>query len=436
MPAVRARTHDARSALGLAALAFGIRLAWGLAAGVTPGGAVFDDAAWYHLTATALAAGGGYVNPFTALPTAAWPPGYPFVLALGYRVAGASPTTAVVMNAAFGALTCLLVWRLGLRLGGPRVGLVAAALLACFPSQILFAALVLTETLFTCLVCGLVLAAVALVTGARPAPTMHWMLWGLAVGATALVRAESVVLVLVPTAALSLCGDPRTAARACGAVLAGVVIALAPWTLRNARVFGTFVPTSTGFGRTLWIGHNPAATGGMNVAIQDAMQTALDAAGAHATTPAGELAVDRLLGAQAVTFALAHPAREAVLAPLRVFHLFRGDHVWQAWYEPGTPRLMPSPSARRLLAVVGNLYFAVVGVLAAVGWCVRRTEPRVAWRVVDAFVVVWIALFAAIYGDPRFHHVLIPFAGVLAAVALERAARGRPADDSDATRAA
>ncbi|MCC6763060.1 MAG: sulfatase [Deltaproteobacteria bacterium] len=422
MPALCARTVDARPALAIALLAFGIRLAWGLAAGVTPG-AAFDDAFWYHATATTLANGGGYTSPLTGQPTAAWPPGYPLVLALGYRLAGPAPATAIVLNAFFGGLTCLFVAGLGGRLGGSRVGLVAAALLAAYPGHVFFAALVLSETLFTCLVCGLLLAAVAWLAGAGGTRPLRWVAWGLGVGATTLVRAESVVLVLVPAASLAAAGERRAAARVFAAALAGTLLALAPWTARNARVFGAFVPTSTGFGRTLWIGHNPDATGGMTQTIQDAMARAIETAGVSPATPAGELAVDRLLRTQAIAFALAHPGRELALTPRRAAHLFRGDHVWQAWYGPGTPRIAPSAEARRLLGVGSNVAYAALGVLAVAGWFLRARETRSAWRPVTAFVVVWIALFTAIYGDPRFHHVLIPIACLLAANGLLAAVR-------------
>ncbi|MCC6847885.1 MAG: sulfatase-like hydrolase/transferase [Deltaproteobacteria bacterium] len=414
---MRARTVDARAALALALLAFGIRLAWGLAAGVTPG-AAFDDAFWYHATATTLASGGGYTNPLTGQPSAAWPPGYPLLLAFGYRLAGAAPATAIAMNALFGALACLFVARLGRRLGGARTGLVAAALLACYPGHVFFAALVLSETLFTCLVCGLLLAAVAWLADARGARPLRWLAWGLGVGAAALVRAEGVVLVLVPAASLALAGERRTAVRVLAATLLGALLALAPWTLRNARVFGAFVPTSTGFGRTFWIGHNPDATGGMTQTIQDAMARAIERSGVAPTTPSGELAVDRVLRGQAIAFALAHPGRELALTPRRAWHLFRGDHVWQAWYGPGTPRGASSAAARRLLARGGNAAYAALGALAVAGWFLRPRERRPAWRPVTAFVVVWIALFSAIYGDPRFHHVLIPIACLLAAHGL------------------
>jgi 4-amino-4-deoxy-L-arabinose transferase-like glycosyltransferase len=409
----------------LVAVAFAVRLGWGLAAGVTPG--ELDDAAWYHATATALARGSGYVSPFTFHPTAAWPPGYPLLLSLAYRAAGAVPATAVVVNAAFGALTCVLVWRLGLRLAGSTAAAVATALLAAFPSSILFSALVLSETVFTGLVLGLMLVAVRLVDD-REEHALAWLGWGVGAGAAALVRAEAVLLALVPAAALVTLGRGRVAPRIAVAALLGLAITLAPWTIRNARVFGAFVPTSTGFGRTLWIGHNPDAEGGMSRIIQLRMTEAIAAANLP-PTPEGEIATDRLLRRQAFDFMRSHPLRELALTPARMYHLFRGDHVWQEWYGPGTPRVLPSPAARRTLGVAGNVYYLLVGCLALAGLRLRGGSAAAGWRVVDVWMLTWIAIFTAIYGDPRFHQVLLPPACILAAVTIARLTGGRDPHD-------
>lgn len=399
-----------------------LRLAWGLAAGVTPGGNGIDDALWYHNGAQLILRGGSYVSPFTLQPTAMWPPGYPAVLALGYRLFGAAPATAVALNAVFGAVTCWLVWRLGLRLVGAKGALVATALLAAFPSHVFFAALTLSETFFTCLVSGLLLAAVAL--GERPAPYAlgGWLLWGAAAGATGLVRSEAVLLTAVPALALASRGAWRSSARVLGAIVFGALLALAPWMVRNARLFGVIVPTSTSFGRTLWIGHNPIARGGMTVAIQGAMQALLVRQGPFPWSPAGELAMDRALRDDALAFAVANPLRELALVPARIYHLFRGDHVWQAWYEPGTPRIAPSEGARRLLGRAADVYYGVVGVLAIAGWLLPPRAPADGWRIVKTLAVTWVAIFAAIYGDPRFHQVLLPIGCLLASVAVIRMA--------------
>jgi 4-amino-4-deoxy-L-arabinose transferase-like glycosyltransferase len=415
--------RERQIALGFVVIAFVLRLAWGISAGVTPGANGPDDAAWYHRTATLLANGRGYVSMFTGAPTAAWPPAYPVFLSVLYRLTGPTTTTAVVANAVFGALTCWLVWRFGVRLGTPRVGAVATALLAAFPGQIFFSALVLSETLFTCLACALWLVATALVD--RRAPWRAWLPWGVALGAATLVRAEAIAFAVVPALVLALesIRDVRRAGKALAAVILGAAIALTPWTIRNALVFGAFVPTSTSFGRTFWIGHNPDANGGMTVEHHQTMQRRMIEAGLGPTDPARELAGNRLLLRDALAWAAAHPGREVGLVAARIYHLFRGDHVWQSWYGPGTPRPFPSAAARTWLGRLGDAYYLVVGLAAVAGWLRLRRGHSSGWRVLELSAFVWIGMYALIYGDPRFHHVLIPIACLLAASALVPAER-------------
>jgi 4-amino-4-deoxy-L-arabinose transferase-like glycosyltransferase len=411
-----------------------VRLGWGVAAGVVPGGVVFDDAAWYHWTAIGLTRGYGYVNPFGGRPTASWPPGYPAVLAVFYRGLGARPESAVVLNALAGAVTCWLVWRLGVALATPRTGVVAAGLLAFFPSSVFFSALVLSETVFACLFAALLLGAVRILT--RPVVTWPWLVWGFAAGLAALVRAEAIALPIVPAAAML--GEPGAryaAGRVLAASILGAAIALTPWTLRNARVFDSFVPTTTSLGRTLWIGHNERADGAMSDAIQRAMEARMAEAGVAMNGPTGEIATNRLLRRDALRFAIANPLRELALVPARAYHLFRGDHVWQSWYSPGTPRLLASEQARRRLGRLGDLYYAAIGGLAVAGWWLRPRATARGWRVLGLLMVAWVAIFLLIYGDPRFHSALVPPACLLAAVALTRLGGARRDDDLGAAAA-
>jgi hypothetical protein len=152
-------------------------------------------------------------------------------------------------------------------------------------------------------------------------------------------------------------------------------------------------------------------------------------------SPGGEVATNRVLLRDALDFAVAHPLRELALVPARLYHLFRGDHVWQSWYQPGTPRVLPTEAARRTLGRVGDAYCAAVGVLALVGWRRRPRAGAAAWRVVGLLMLAWIAVFALVYGDPRFHQALVPPACVLAAVALTGPREGRDPERMDAASA-
>ena len=158
----------------------------------------------------------------------------------------------------------------------------------------------------------------------------------------------------------------------------------------------------------------------MTAEDQRGITAAMAAAGVSMKGPAGELAANRVLVAEAVAFARAHPLRELLLIPKRCFHLFRGDHVWQVWYGPGKPAFMPSETDRRLLRRFGNAYYFVVGALALVGWLVRGWPADDGWRLFDVLVLLCIVTFSLTLGDPRYHQVLIPPACVMAAVAILR----------------
>src|SRR5919198_4591595 len=76
---------DVRLAAALCAGAFVLRLAFVLE--VRRRSFVFNDTLFYHSTAQSLAEGRGFRA--IGAPTAQWPPAFPFLLSLVYRVTGA-----------------------------------------------------------------------------------------------------------------------------------------------------------------------------------------------------------------------------------------------------------------------------------------------------------------------------------------------------------
>ena len=86
-------------------LAFGLRLAWALYSKADPTDGRFDDSLLYHFLAIGIRDNFQYVNPFTGVPTATWPPGYPTFLAGVYSLFGTSVEAANVAQAVLGALT-------------------------------------------------------------------------------------------------------------------------------------------------------------------------------------------------------------------------------------------------------------------------------------------------------------------------------------------
>lgn len=146
-------------------------------------------------------------------------------------------------------LTIYLLYLLGTRIGGPRVGLIAAAFLAFSVPNIYTGLLALSENPFSLAVIALAVLVIRL--GDSPG----WKLFSacLVVFVGALYLRQS-VLVMLPPAAIYLWsrGYPRRLLiqQTLTASLV-IVAALVPWWIRNYAVFHAFVPFQSFDGATL-----------------------------------------------------------------------------------------------------------------------------------------------------------------------------------------
>src|SRR5690606_6786745 len=99
------------------------------------------------------AAGRGFLNPFffregVIVPGADHPPGFVLVLSLLDAIGISSAQGQRVIMAFVGAVSIAVIAQLGRRLGGPRVGLIAAGLAAIYPNIWINDGMLLTETVF------------------------------------------------------------------------------------------------------------------------------------------------------------------------------------------------------------------------------------------------------------------------------------------------
>jgi 4-amino-4-deoxy-L-arabinose transferase-like glycosyltransferase len=221
----------------IALFGFALRLAYVLIVlHKTPLG---GDGLEFHILANQLAGGDGYVQPLVVSPghvaTADKPPLYPMLLALpsltGWKTVVAHQVVACLM----GAVLVVAVGLLGRRVGGERVGLVAAALTAVYPLLITLDGSLRSESLYAPLIAFTLLAAYRLVD--RPGFGRAAVLGGL-VGLATLTRSEALLLggVLLVLVALRL---PRPAGLKYAATISVVaVLVLVPWVVRNWAEFG------------------------------------------------------------------------------------------------------------------------------------------------------------------------------------------------------
>jgi 4-amino-4-deoxy-L-arabinose transferase-like glycosyltransferase len=198
-----------------------------------PGGLIVDEQ-YYHRVANFVAHGLGYISPdaFDAgshQPSAEKPPLYPLVLALESKLGFSSFHSHRLLGALLGMATIVLLALLARRLGGDRLALITAVLVALDPVLWKWDSQVLSEPLYAPLVALILLAAYRL----RDEPsTRNGALLGLATGAAALARPEA--LFFVPLLLLLFVRrQPRAVLAMC--VVAALVVA--PWVIRNWSAF-------------------------------------------------------------------------------------------------------------------------------------------------------------------------------------------------------
>jgi 4-amino-4-deoxy-L-arabinose transferase-like glycosyltransferase len=193
----------------------------------------------YRLLAQSLRDGHGYSSVAangTRVATATFPPGYPTYLAIASFVAGQSVLALRLATAALGAASVALIGLLGKRVANDTVGLVAAAIAAVYLPLITTDGSFMAEPLY--LVGVLVVTHLALNVQRRPTAGAAALL-GAAIGLTALVRTEA--LMLIPCIALPALLFARVAPRVLIGTAALVVVVpvvfLVPWHIRNESKF-------------------------------------------------------------------------------------------------------------------------------------------------------------------------------------------------------
>jgi 4-amino-4-deoxy-L-arabinose transferase-like glycosyltransferase len=240
-----------RAAASLFVLALAVRLA---AIGVAGFGTLrFGDARAYLFAATELAQTGHYPDATERFYFRA--PGYPFFLVaatLGnpHRIA-----LAKTANAALGGLAVLLLAGLSAAIFRRRgLALATGVVAALHPGFVFLSTDVQSEPLFMVLL--LFAGWCLLISTDRPSSNLA-LLAGAAAGLSALTRPSA--LILAPLL-ISPLADRRLPVRArahlAASALLGLLLALAPWTLRNLSRYHELVPVNDAGGSAFYQGNS------------------------------------------------------------------------------------------------------------------------------------------------------------------------------------
>ncbi|HUS81697.1 MAG TPA: glycosyltransferase family 39 protein [Dehalococcoidia bacterium] len=417
-------------------LALALRLAWIAYAHPNPDDGRFDDTLFYDHAAQALAAGEGFPGFFDA-QTAGWPPGYPLLLAGIYKTFGHDFLAPRLLNVFAGVATCLLVYLIGARVFDRRTGLIAAFLLAVFPSHVYRTTLLMTEVLTGAIVA--LLAYLLLTWVLKKGGPSRWQAVALGVlfGAFALTRGEALAFVPVALIAWKLV-EPSWRRFAGGAALmvAASVLVIAPWTVRNAIAMDAFIPIASGLGHTFLAGHqdDPYDTYSVFPEAKITVQYS------YLPYPEREMKVEREALRQGLDFAKSHPGYEVQLVFEKLYNMYRSDDDAMPWIgggwidaskapwlegswvrsldAVGAPVVTIPPDAERNWKHLANGYYFGVLLLAAAGvfaWFSIRDRAKL---LLVLIVAAWTALHLAFIPGSRYHAPLLPLFALWAAVGI------------------
>ena len=207
-----------------------------------------DGTSWDRI-AQSLLAGQGFVE--YGKPTAVRPPAYPLFLASVYGIFGHSLRAARIIQAILGACTCVLIFWTGLKFLDEKTAFFGSLLSCFYPSLVIYPAIIGSEVLYTFLLALLIWV----LTDALTKASLQRFLWaGILLGAANLCRST---LILFPFFLLALLFPLRANRKSILYLALATAVSfavIAPWTLRNYRIFGGFMPVNVSSGQLFWVG--------------------------------------------------------------------------------------------------------------------------------------------------------------------------------------
>jgi hypothetical protein len=408
------------------------------------------DGVYYHAIAVRVAQGLGstWLWPDGKVTYAAhYPVGYPALLSLGYRLAGASPDAGAWVNALLGTAAAVAIHRLALSCMGPRRALGAGLAVALHPGLLMYTPALMTE--------GVTAALLAIAAWTASLRSRRGLIaLGLVMGVATLVRPQS--LVLAPCLGIVALGGSRWE-RLRGAAIATCLALLvcAPWTIRNCVRMHRCALVSVNGGWNLLIGAAEEANGAWApIKVPKSCETVWDEAEKDACF---EREARRLIASSPARWVGLVPARLAATfdyagAPGFYLHASNpegfGDRAKVALGAAETiferltylgalvfAGLAPGPrrKARLLVAVVAavllfqlHAYLGVLGLAIALGLLGRSLIDGPVLPTATFFVLLaTAAVHAAFFGAGRYAMVAFPLVTALAFAALTPGEEGR-----------
>ena len=360
----------------------------------------------YDAIARSIAGGEGYT--LDGKPTAYRLPGYPFLLAGTYALFGDSKTPIRVLQTLFDLVSCLLLFAIGKKLFSEKVGLVAAAVLAFFPIQILYVSHLMTETLFTTIL--LLIIWTALIESKDSPPTGNDIVLGALIGVSTLIRTSVLLLPLLIFLWRWKGGLPFKAnLRSLAVVSIAVFCVTSPWLVRNYSEFHRLSLTSN-VGVNFWQGNHSGASGAFSYPKENNPLLAVE----------DDFERSDLGMKLGIEFIESKPIEYCMVLGKKFVRFFSADY-WlmmtmqykQEWaHAPNFSTIVAQFSLPVLFVL--HVPYVVVLFLGTFGLVCNAAEDNKKLFILRSLLVYWLLIHLITFADARLRFPIMPMA-ILAA---------------------
>jgi 4-amino-4-deoxy-L-arabinose transferase-like glycosyltransferase len=354
-------------------------------------------------------------------PVSIRPPLFPAMVAGVYLVFGLDNYQAVrVIQVVLSLLTVVVLYQLGRAISSRRVALWLAGFCALYPSLISFTGLLLTETLFTLLLCS---ACYTLVLFYQRGALAYVVATGVLLGLAALTR--SVVWMSPPFLALFMVLTLKTPWRrrllASTMLVAAFALTLAPWMIRCTALEQTLVMVDTMGGSNFLMGnykHTPLHRSWDAISIKGERSWDREVIAAY---PPSERVTqgqfDKLALRQGLKFVRENPWLTFHRDVIKFFDFWGLDRELVAGAGQGLFGPMPKLVVLLLTMIIFGTYAAamLLGVFGMV--LTPLADRRLHWFLL--LVIAFICgMHTLVFGHSRYHLPVMPLVMVFSASAL------------------
>lgn len=381
---------------------------------------VFGDSESYWSLARCLAHGDSY--QFGDFGLVFRMPGYPALLAPLFWIFESPPTLAArIEGSLLGAISVLITAIWAERLFGRQAGWLAGLFMAFHPEMVLSSILILSEAAFlpVWIVHLMVLSEALSRNEIGRRGFENWgkgLLVGGLSGLATLIRPTSLLwLPFFAAWTLLFSGQRRQFLIFWVTSFLGFAMAMFPWWVRNYRVTGQWVVTTTQAGPTLYDGLHPQATGASNMDFVSQKFAELRQSMPHARNVDLEVEFNRRLTAEALHWVWSHPQQMLRLAAIKFCRL------WNPL--PNDPGFNVFPV--NMILAVGFLCIIIAGLaglikFAAAGWAIAVcwlpavyitllhlllvASIRYRWPAIPGLIVLGVGLLAMIFERRKINH--------------------------------